>query len=69
MVSVLFSEMVGFGTGRDVARESHPHCENLAPVSEEKMLLSEGIVRSQAGTNRFATQKGMTGAISKWQKD
>lgn len=50
--------MVGMGTGRDVVRESHPHCENLKPVPEEKVLLSEGIVRSQAGTNRFASQKG-----------
>jgi len=56
--------MVGFGTGRDVVRESHgvsKDPEDLQPLSEEKILLSEGIVRLQSGTNKFASQKGMTG--------
>jgi hypothetical protein len=56
--------MTGFGTGRDVVRESHGVNRNpadLEPVSEEKILLCEGIVRLQSGTNKFASQKGMTG--------
>jgi len=56
--------MVGFGTGRDVVRESHGVSRNpkdLAELPEEKILLSEGIVRLQSGTNKYASQKGMTG--------
>jgi len=54
--------MTGFGTGRDVVRESHPVLPgDLQPLPEEKLLASEGIVRYQAGTNRYASQKGMTG--------
>jgi hypothetical protein len=53
--------MIGFGTGRDVARESKTKHECLADLPEEKVLLSEGIVRLQSGTNRYDSQKGMTG--------
>lgn len=47
--------MTGFGTGRDVVRESHGVNRNpkdLQDLSEEKILLSEGIVRLQSGTNK-----------------
>lgn len=54
--------MTGFGTGRDVARESHVDLPaDLQPLPEEKILASEGIVRLQSGTNKYASQKGMTG--------
>lgn len=56
--------MVNFGTGRDVCRESnkvHILPADLQPVPEEKERLTDGIVRLQSGTNRYATQKGMTG--------
>jgi hypothetical protein len=56
--------MVGFGTGRDVVRESHGVHKNpadLAELPEEKILLCEGIVRLQSGTNKYASQRGMTG--------
>jgi len=56
--------MTGFGTGRDVVRESNRVNRNptdLQDLPEEKILLSEGIVRLQSGTNKYASQKGMTG--------
>jgi hypothetical protein len=56
--------MVGFGTGRDVVRESlrvHKNPNDLQDLAEEKILLCEGIVRLQSGTNKYASQKGMTG--------
>jgi len=56
--------MVSFGTGRDVCRESnkvHKSPAGLPELSEEKILLSEGIVRLQSGTNKFASQKGGVG--------
>jgi len=56
--------MTGFGSPRDVVRESHGVNRNpadLQPLEEEKILLCEGIVRLQSGTNKFASQKGMTG--------
>jgi len=56
--------MVGFGTGRDVVREHNKVTKNpadLPELPEEKILLSEGIVRLQSGTNKFASQKGGVG--------
>lgn len=56
--------MVGFGTGRDVCRESDKVNilpGDIQPVDEDKARLTEGIVRLQSGTNRFASQRGMTG--------
>ena len=54
--------MTGMGTGRDVCREGvkvnilPADCEELP---EEKIRLSDGIVRLQAGTNKYDSQKGM----------
>lgn len=56
--------MTGIGTGRDVCREGvkvNKLPGDIQPLPEEKMLLSEGVVRLQAGSNRFDSQKGMTG--------
>uniref|UniRef100_A0A0N5AJ96 Calponin-like protein OV9M n=1 Tax=Syphacia muris TaxID=451379 RepID=A0A0N5AJ96_9BILA len=55
--------MTGFGTGRDVCREGvHVNtAPNLSQLPEEKIRLSDGIVRLQAGTNKYDSQKGMTG--------
>jgi len=56
--------MTGFGTARDVVREHNKVCKNpadLAELSEDKILLCEGIVRLQSGTNKFASQKGGVG--------
>jgi len=56
--------MVGFGSARDVARESNKVNKapaDLQPLPEEKVLASEGVVRLQSGTNKFDSQKGMTG--------
>ncbi|VDN06714.1 unnamed protein product [Thelazia callipaeda] len=56
--------MTGFGTGRDVCREGvhvNQAPSDLAPLEEEKIRLSDGIVRLQAGTNKYDSQKGMTG--------
>jgi len=56
--------MTGMGTARDVVREGQKNQKNppdLQEISEEKILLCEGIVRLQSGTNKFASQKGMTG--------
>lgn len=56
--------MTGFGSGRDVAREGKHNFINpadIAELSEEKALASEGIVRLQSGTNKYDSQKGMTG--------
>ncbi|CAB3408930.1 unnamed protein product [Caenorhabditis bovis] len=56
--------MTGFGTGRDVCREGVHVSQNpadLPELPEEKIRLSEGIVRLQAGTNKYDSQKGMTG--------
>lgn len=55
--------MVGFGSGRDVCRESNRVNTNpadLPELPEEKIRASEGIVRLQAGTNQYDSQKGMT---------
>ncbi|GMT00572.1 hypothetical protein PENTCL1PPCAC_22746 [Pristionchus entomophagus] len=54
----------GFGTGRDVCREGvrvNQLPADLEPLPEEKIRASEGIVRLQAGTNKYDSQKGMTG--------
>ncbi|EGT60398.1 hypothetical protein CAEBREN_01116 [Caenorhabditis brenneri] len=56
--------MTGFGSGRDVCREGVRVAQNpadLAELPEEKIRMSEGIVRLQAGTNKYDSQKGMTG--------
>lgn len=56
--------MTGFGTGRDVCREGlevNRDAADLKPLPEEKLRATHGIVRYQAGTNRYETQKGMTG--------
>uniref|UniRef100_A0A0N4ZN20 OV9m n=1 Tax=Parastrongyloides trichosuri TaxID=131310 RepID=A0A0N4ZN20_PARTI len=55
--------MTGFGSGRDVCRESvrvNTNPADLPELSEEKIRASEGIVRLQAGTNQYDSQKGMT---------
>jgi len=56
--------MTGFGTGRDVCREGvrvNQLPQDLEPLPEEKIRASDGIVRLQAGTNKYDSQKGMTG--------
>jgi hypothetical protein len=56
--------MTGFGTGRDVCREGvhvNQLPADLEPLPEEKIRASDGIVRLQAGTNKYDSQKGMTG--------
>ncbi|EYC26588.1 hypothetical protein Y032_0010g849 [Ancylostoma ceylanicum] len=56
--------MTGFGTGRDVCREGkhvNTNPSDLSELPEEKIRLSDGIVRLQAGTNKYDSQKGMTG--------
>lgn len=56
--------MTGFGTGRDVCREGvkvHQLPNDLTELPEEKIRLSDGIVRLQSGTNKYDSQKGMTG--------
>jgi hypothetical protein len=56
--------MTGFGTGRDVCREGikvHILPSDLQALPEEKIRLSDGIVRLQSGTNKYDSQKGMTG--------
>jgi hypothetical protein len=56
--------MTNFGTGRDVCREGvHVNTlpADLEPLPEEKIRASDGIVRLQAGTNKYDSQKGMTG--------
>ncbi|ETN69697.1 calponin family repeat-containing domain protein [Necator americanus] len=55
--------MTGFGTGRDVCREGkhvNTNPADLSELPEEKIRLSDGIVRLQAGTNKYDSQKGMT---------
>jgi hypothetical protein len=55
--------MTNFGTGRDVCREGvhvSQYPADLEPPSEEKIRASDGIVRLQAGTNKFDSQKLMT---------
>ncbi|CAJ0566870.1 unnamed protein product, partial [Mesorhabditis spiculigera] len=55
--------MTNFGSGRDVCRESvrvNQNPTDLPELPEEKIRLSEGIVRLQAGTNKYDSQKGMT---------
>uniref|UniRef100_A0AC35TIZ5 Chromo domain-containing protein n=1 Tax=Rhabditophanes sp. KR3021 TaxID=114890 RepID=A0AC35TIZ5_9BILA len=52
-----------FGAGRDVARESvkvNTNPADLPELSEDKIRLSEGIIRSQAGWNKGASQKNST---------
>jgi len=54
----------GFGAPRDVCREGVRVSQNpadLPELPEEKIRMSEGIVRLQAGTNKYDSQKGMTG--------
>lgn len=56
--------MTGFGTGRDVCREGvhvSQDPQDLEALPEEKIRASDGIVRLQSGTNKFDSQKGMTG--------
>ncbi len=56
--------MTGMGTGRDVCREGAKVLvlpDDVAPVSEDKERATDGIVRLQSGTNRFDSQRGMTG--------
>jgi len=56
--------MTGFGTSRDVVREGKGNKKNpqdIQELTEDKILLCEGIVRLQSGTNKYASQKGMTG--------
>lgn len=54
--------MTGMGTPRDVVREAIVGLPaDLEPLPEEKLLACEGIVRLQSGTNKYASQKGMTG--------
>ena len=56
--------MTGFGTGRDVCREGihvNQAPSDVAALPEEKIRASDGIVRLQAGTNKYDSQKGMTG--------
>ncbi|VDM59023.1 unnamed protein product, partial [Angiostrongylus costaricensis] len=56
--------MTGFGTGRDVCREGkhvNTNPADLSELPEDKIRLSDGIVRLQAGTNKYDSQKGMTG--------
>lgn len=53
--------MTGFGTGRDVVRESHGVHRNpkdLQELPEDKILLCEGIVRLQSGTNKYVLLLG-----------
>uniref|UniRef100_A0A0N5CAA8 Uncharacterized protein n=1 Tax=Strongyloides papillosus TaxID=174720 RepID=A0A0N5CAA8_STREA len=55
--------MTNFGSGRDVCRESirvNTNPADLPELPEEKIRASEGIVRLQAGTNQYDSQKGMT---------
>jgi len=55
--------MTGFGTGRDVCREGvhvNQLPADLEPLPEEKIRASDGIVRLQAGTNKYDSQKLMT---------
>jgi len=55
--------MTNFGSGRDVCREGAKVNQNpagLPELPEEKIRMSEGIVRLQAGTNKYDSQKGMT---------
>ncbi|PAV63741.1 hypothetical protein WR25_11573 [Diploscapter pachys] len=50
----------GFGAPRDVCREGVRVSQNpadLPELSEEKIRMSEGIVRLQAGTNKYDSQK------------
>lgn len=56
--------MTGMGSGRDVAKQGYFNKidpADVAPLSEEKALASEGVVRLQSGTNKYDSQKGMTG--------
>jgi hypothetical protein len=56
--------MTGFGTGRDVCREAlevNTDAADVKPLPEETLRATHGIVRYQAGTNRYESQKGMTG--------
>jgi hypothetical protein len=58
--------MTGFGTGRDVCREGisvNQLPADLQMLPEEKIRLSDGIVRLQSGTNKYDSQKGMTGML------
>jgi hypothetical protein len=53
--------MTGMGTGRDVCREGVRVSQNpadLEELPEEKIRASDGIVRLQSGTNKYASQKG-----------
>jgi len=49
--------MVGFGTGRDVVRESNFEGD---PIPFEETQKSQTIIRSQAGWNKGDSQKGYT---------
>jgi len=52
----------GFGAPRDVVKESKVKSENLAEITDEAKIASlKGSIWLQSGTNKFASQKGMTG--------
>ncbi|KAF7626057.1 hypothetical protein Mgra_00009772 [Meloidogyne graminicola] len=54
--------MTGFGAPRDVVKESKVKSENLAEITDEAKIASlKGSIWLQSGTNKFASQKGMTG--------
>jgi len=54
--------MTGMGMPRDVVREARVRAENLAELTDEAKIASlKGSIWLQSGTNKFASQKGMTG--------
>lgn len=54
--------MTGFGAPRDVVKESKVRSENLTEITDEAKIASlKGSTWLQSGTNKFASQRGMTG--------
>lgn len=56
--------MTGIGSIRDVAKtgvKNKIDPADIEALSEEKALASEGVVRLQSGTNKYDSQRGMTG--------